>query len=46
MEKRENMVQSGLREDAIRHQEYAQGAYLYPLEKHPGLGMVCMVPSR
>ncbi|KAJ4788382.1 Sialyltransferase-like protein 2 [Rhynchospora pubera] len=46
MQKRENLVQSGLREAAIRHQEYAQGATLYPMEKHSGHGMVCMVPSK
>jgi hypothetical protein len=46
METRENLVQSGLREAAIRHQEWAEGATLYPMEKHPGHGMVCMVPSK
>lgn len=46
METRENLVQSGLREAAIRHQEYAEGATLYAMERHPDHGMVCMVPSK
>ncbi|KAJ3693950.1 hypothetical protein LUZ60_009430 [Juncus effusus] len=46
IERRENLILSGLRERAIEHLNYTTGATLYPIEKHSGHGMVCMVPTR
>ncbi|XP_020092735.1 sialyltransferase-like protein 4 isoform X2 [Ananas comosus] len=36
---------SGLREPAIKHQNYAKGATLYPVERNSGNGMLCMLPT-
>lgn len=36
---------SGLREAAINHQRYMNGATTYPLEKNTGNGMLCIVPD-
>ncbi|CAL9095207.1 unnamed protein product [Musa acuminata var. zebrina] len=36
---------SGLREAAINHQSYMNGATTYPLEKNTGNGMLCIVPD-
>nr|CAD1840795.1 unnamed protein product [Ananas comosus var. bracteatus] len=34
-----------LREPAIKHQNYAKGATLYPVERNSGNGMLCMLPT-
>nr|CAD1840768.1 unnamed protein product [Ananas comosus var. bracteatus] len=36
---------SGLREPAIKHQNYAKGTTLYPVERNSGNGMLCMLPT-
>lgn len=33
------------REAAIRHQRYVNGAAMYPLERSPGHGMLCLLPD-
>ncbi|KAH6797196.1 Glycosyltransferase family 29 family protein [Perilla frutescens var. hirtella] len=37
---------SGSRKAAVDHQKYVGGTTMYPLEHHPGHGLLCTVPSR
>ncbi|XP_042391102.1 sialyltransferase-like protein 4 isoform X1 [Zingiber officinale] len=34
----------GLREPAVNHQRYVEGASMYPLERNTGHGMLCVLP--
>ncbi|KAL0920635.1 hypothetical protein M5K25_009783 [Dendrobium thyrsiflorum] len=36
---------SKFREAAIKHQQYVKGATMYPLERSPGHGMLCIIPD-
>lgn len=36
----------GTRKAAVEHQKYVKGTTMYPLEHHPGHGLLCTVPSR
>ncbi|KAJ6418025.1 hypothetical protein OIU84_001418 [Salix udensis] len=43
--KREPADVSGLRKAAVDHQKIVRGATMYPLELHPGRGLLCTLPA-
>ncbi|KAG5234316.1 hypothetical protein OIU76_000363 [Salix suchowensis] len=43
--KKEPADVSGLRKAAVDHQKIVRGATMYPLELHPGRGLLCTLPT-
>lgn len=43
--KRKSTAISGLRKAAVDHQNFVEGTTMYPLEHHPGHGLLCTLPK-
>ncbi|KAJ7002436.1 hypothetical protein NC653_007799 [Populus alba x Populus x berolinensis] len=43
--KRKSTSVSGLRKAAVDHQNFVKGTTMYPLEHHPGHGLLCTLPK-
>ncbi|KAJ6294341.1 hypothetical protein OIU76_022422 [Salix suchowensis] len=43
--KRKSSAVSGLRKAAVDHQSFVRGTTMYPLEHHPGHGLLCTLPK-
>ncbi|KAH8486630.1 hypothetical protein H0E87_025585 [Populus deltoides] len=43
--KRKSTAISGLRKAAVDHQNFVKGTTMYPLEHHPGHGLLCTLPK-
>ncbi|KAJ6676418.1 SIALYLTRANSFERASE-LIKE PROTEIN 2 [Salix viminalis] len=43
--KRKSSAVSGLRKAAVDHQSFVKGTTMYPLEHHPGHGLLCTLPK-
>lgn len=43
--KRKSTSISGLRKAAVDHQNFVKGTTMYPLEHHPGHGLLCTLPK-